>query len=168
MDECNFSKGGKYMKKILSLILCVAVLMVSFPCTVFSASEVVREGGIEYRILDNGQRAMVIGYYGSTYTSKVVIPSDVNGIPVTVIGECAFYDKNFIKEVVISEGIEAIGSLAFSIYDLESITIPSKVTSIQESAFYGCRYLKKLYISDIASLCNLEVEEEDWYDLSST
>ena len=154
------------MKKILSLVLCVVLLTVSLPCTVFSVSDdIVKTGGIEYRIVDDGQSAMVIGYYGSRYTSKVVIPSEVNGIPVTVIAWGAFYDKDFIKEVVISEGIEAIGSEAFSINDLESITIPSTVTSIRESAFSGCRNLKKLYISDIASLCNLKVEEEEGYSI---
>ena len=52
------------MKKILSLVLCVAVFMVSFPCTVFSVDQIVEIGDFKYSISPDLE-ATVIGYNGS-------------------------------------------------------------------------------------------------------
>ncbi len=55
-----------------------------------------------------------------------------------------WYDyRDKIKEVIIGDGVAAIGSYAFyNCIGLTEITIPSGVTAIGSSAFYGCENLK--------------------------
>lgn len=54
-----------------------------------------------------------------------------------------------IKRVVLSEGVESIGNSSFcSLGNLSSISIPSTVKSIDESAFYGCFDLNTITVHE--------------------
>lgn len=66
--------------------------------------------------------------------SDVVIPEEINEIPVTIIGNNAFKFKN-LTSVVIPEGVTTINSQSFYYNRLESIEIPNSVTSIGYQAF---------------------------------
>ena len=61
-----------------------------------------------------------------------------------------------IEEVVIPSFIDVIGPYAFSNSKLEEIVIPPKVTRICECAFYSCKNLKKVTISQNSSLETIE------------
>ena len=63
-----------------------------------------------------------------------VIPSTINGKPVTAIGEKAFQGVQ-ITSVVIPEGVTIIGPWAFNNNLLEAVDIPDSVTAIGEYAF---------------------------------
>ena len=63
-----------------------------------------------------------------------VIPSTINGKPVTAIGEKAFQGVQ-ITSVVIPEGVTTIGPWAFNNNLLEAVDIPDSVTAIGEYAF---------------------------------
>lgn len=87
------------------------------------------------------------GYYGDE--ENLVIPSDIGGTAVKVIGNGAFRVKNTIKSIIIPEGVIKIEDDAFlDSKSVTSITIPSSVTSIGANAFNGCRALKSLAIPD--------------------
>ena len=66
------------------------------------------------------------------------------------IGQYAFFENRSLKSVVLPEGLETIGQYAFGVSSttsttaLESITIPSTVTTIGMSAFYGADNLKEV------------------------
>ena len=76
------------------------------------------------------------------------IPSLIEGIPVTKIGNSAF-EYSEITSITIPEGVTDIGERAFSNCDaLTSITIPEGVTDIGERAFNSCKNLKKITIPD--------------------
>jgi len=84
------------------------------------------------------------GYYGMVITKyigssdAVRMPARINGEPVKVIGDKAFFDKYDIKAVIFPEGVMAIGSEAFAgCYRLRDVTIPDSVTSIGDGAFFG-------------------------------
>lgn len=69
----------------------------------------------------------------------VMIPSEVNGIKVTTVGDLSFFDCDSLKSIVIPEGITTIEAEAFwGCSNLSSITISEGVTSIGSGAFAGC------------------------------
>ena len=68
--------------------------------------------------------------------ADVVIPSSINEVSVTTIGESAFYSNN-LTSVVIPDGVTSIGISAFRENSLTSVTIGNSVTTIGESAFYS-------------------------------
>ena len=69
-----------------------------------------------------------------TNDTSVVIPSSINGVPVTTIGDRAF-ELNNLTSVVIPDSVTTIGNSAFSSNNLTSVVIPDSVTTIGEYAF---------------------------------
>ena len=80
------------------------------------------------------------GIAGITITSyngpggTVVIPREINGIPVKVIGREAFRGKK-IFSITIPDSVISIGNRAFADNLLRSVSIPNSVTIIQDLAF---------------------------------
>ena len=110
----------------------------------------------------------ITGYTGSG--GVVSIPSAINGLPVTIIGELAFSDQYGVTSVTIpgsvttigpdaflgcssltnatlSNGVSYIGSVAFGdCYNLPNVTIPGSVTYIENQAFDGCFSLTAIQV----------------------
>ena len=77
------------------------------------------------------------------------IPNYIEGVPVTAIGNSAFYNCYNLTSITIPDGVTTIGNSAFYNCDsLRNITIPDGVTSIGYSAFYGCDGLTSITIPD--------------------
>ena len=83
----------------------------------------------------NGQ-IIITSYIGKE--TQVEIPKEINGKPVTAIGEGAF-KNSAIQAVVFPEGLTTVGWFAFSgSYRLASVTLGSSVSSIGYGAFELC------------------------------
>ena len=81
--------------------------------------------------------------------TKVVIPSTIEGYPVTSIGEAAFGNCRNLTSITIPDTVTTIGYDAFAnCTSLASITIPSSVIGIGNGAFYGCESLTSITIPD--------------------
>ena len=101
-------------------------------------------GSFEYKILEDGT-AEIKDYY--SINEKVVVPEEIDGIVVTSIGACAFYDFGNITEVTLPTSVTKINSQAFSYCrNMESITISNNVTYIGYAAFEECKSLTSINI----------------------
>lgn len=79
----------------------------------------------------------------------VVIPSEIEGLPVKNIGNYAFSACSGITSVTIPDSVTSIGNSAFNgCSGLTSITIPESMTIIGSSAFYKCIGLTSVTIPD--------------------
>ena len=77
----------------------------------------------------------------------MTIPTHINGLTVTTIGEDAFAFDNSLTSVTIPNSVTSIGGFAFyECFDLMSVTIPSSVTSIGELAFGVCTNLMSITV----------------------
>ncbi|MDR1398992.1 MAG: leucine-rich repeat domain-containing protein [Treponema sp.] len=79
----------------------------------------------------NGQ-VTITGYHGDA--QDVHIPDQINGLPVTAIGEEAFAEMP-LTSVTIPNSVTNIGYGAFANTRLTSVTIPNSVTNIGDSTF---------------------------------
>ena len=84
----------------------------------------------------------------SPYASgDLIIPAEINGLPVTSINEYAFIWCSGLVNVTIPNTVTHIGEYAFSTCTgLKSVTIPSSVTDIGDYAFRECRSLTNITI----------------------
>jgi len=87
--------------------------------------------------------------YGDNYDSyeciELIIPAYYNGLPVTNIGDSAFYMCGSLVSITIPGSVTSIGSRAFySCSNLTNIVIPEGVISIGSYAFYNCSNLTSI------------------------
>ena len=64
------------------------------------------------------------------------------------IGANTFKGNQFIKHVIIAEGVTEIGANAFAQSSIESITLPASLTLIGEKAFANCSYLEEVVFAE--------------------
>ena len=81
-------------------------------------------------------------------TGELVIPDNIEGSPVTSIGEWAF-NRSRLTSITIPDSVTSIEDYAFSACTrLTSITIPDSVTTIGRNAFYRCSALTSITIGN--------------------
>lgn len=108
-----------------------------------------------------------VEYEGETYSVTSIRNSAFNShrnltsvtIPnsVTHIGSFAFSQCFSLTSIEISNSVEYIGAYAFySCMWLSSVTIPPSVTEIGNGAFADCQGLNGVWISDLASWCDID------------
>jgi len=84
-----------------------------------------------YTTLNDGT-VQITGFMGNV--ENLVIPSEVNGVPVTSILNNAFYCCQSFR----------------------SITLPKTIKEVGMDAFKGCTNLEAVHISDMTAWCNIE------------
>ncbi len=119
-----------------------------YPCTVCGTikMEVVRVAsvGLAYSPINDGTEYRVDGI-GDCTDTKIIIPDNYAGLPVTEVAEKAFFENSTIISVEIPESIKKIGDKAFSKCELlEKFTMPDEV-EIGIDVFRGSIYVEIIY-----------------------
>ncbi|MBE6739644.1 MAG: hypothetical protein E7565_04930 [Ruminococcaceae bacterium] len=133
------------MKKILSVIICFALIVAALPLSAIPASAA-KSGNYTYTV-SNGKAT--ITEVNTAIKGKVTIPSKLGGYKVTGIGDYAFSECRSLTSVTIPDSVTSIGEGAFQVCtSLKSVTIPDSVTSIGDYAFEYCASLTSVTIPD--------------------
>ena len=133
--------------KLRSIIASIAAAL---SLSVFADKEYV--GGM-YFVYDTDDGINAVLYSGykspaipSDTSGPVEVPATLGGMPVTTIGEHAFYGCEYVSSVTLPSSVTTIGDGAFYNCWMSSVTIPSSVTSIGTQAFYGAYSLMSVEI----------------------
>jgi hypothetical protein len=123
------------IKKLLLLLL-------GLPCVVQAqdAYSTNADGGIYTYSTNADGSANIVHYIGPPWV--VTIPTNINGLTVTSIGNGAFNTVPSLTSVTIPNSVTSIGQEAFfDCYNLTSVTIGTNVTSIGQETFNDCTRL---------------------------
>lgn len=94
------------------------------------------EGSFSYTVIDG--KATVTGFFG-TVPADLTIPSELDGYPVTAVGDNAFLLSETLVSVTLPGGLDRIGTQAFyECGNLTSVTFLGDVGDISVMAFYRC------------------------------
>ncbi len=141
----NVTMGGSifFLLHLLVLTILIGTL------TLLSGSSLMKlfQWSDGFRYVENSGEITIMQYSG--YDVDIVIPSEIDEKPVTVIAEEAFRMNPDVTSVIIPEGVTSIGDSAFEeCSSLRSVTIPDSVTGIGYDAFLLCSSLKSVTIPD--------------------
>ena len=93
--------------------------------------------------------------------TNVQIPAEINGYPVTEIGDYAFHFCESLAEIEMPDSIVRIGRMAFcGCSVLNGIKIPQAVTEIGSGAFWRCSSLTEIVIPEGVTKIDLETFRE--------
>ena len=118
----------------------------------------------KFNTATTSEGSYIITGFRDNVDSNLIIPEEINGTPVTGVGEWAFYDNDAITSISIGSnvthidemafykcesvtslslptGLEIIGEGAFSYLDIQTLGIPMTVTQLDADAFAWCRSL---------------------------
>ncbi len=151
------------LKRLMSLLIVFTMIMSVFTALPFEVSAVTTDSesvgaevdsdsvsytynGYEYKYVSSTS-VEITDYTGSE--TELVIPSKINGLTVTKIGNSAFYNNDYLISITIPDTVTVIGACAFEYCDkLEEVVIPETVQTIGDDAFLFAKALKSIVIPD--------------------
>ena len=129
-------------KRTLSLLLALVMVIGLIPVTA-RAGEL--DNGLQYEVFTD--HVEITGYTGNA--TELVIPAEIEGVPVVAIGDRAFDSCSSLTNIEIPATVTTIGENAFaSCSNLTSIEIPAGVTFIGVGAFSNCESLTGIHVDE--------------------
>lgn len=106
----------------------------------------------DYLYSEHENRVSLDLYFGSE-EETIIVPTTINGLPVTEISEECFLNQDYIKKAVIPEGVEKIGLRAFKgCANLREVSLPSTLKKISPEAFRGTALIDPELPGDLQEL----------------
>lgn len=129
---------------------------------IFSLLSGCSESNFEYE--DNGDDTCTITGYTGKGSGDLIIPKEINGLTVTIIGQCSFVDEfvkkgtsvardtsGFTGSLILPDSIKEIKEFAFVGCDFTGgVVMPKSVWIIEEYAFNSCNGLTQVEFLDDA------------------
>ncbi len=107
------------------------------------SGETLTYGDYEYEVNDNNTITLTKYIQSST---EFTVPSEIDGKPVTKIGQNAFAKTN-VRTIALPDSVTTIDSGAFSkCKSLSEVTLPKELTTLGREAFGYCTSLKEVTI----------------------
>lgn len=110
--------------------------------------------GIEYT--NYGDYVVVTGCEG-TVEDILTIPEEIDGLPVTQIGDEAFRGQSSFSSVIIPGSVESVGSMAFAGCSSLRMVFARQNMEIGGGAFEGCDELRALFKTS-----DFDADLSDW------
>lgn len=157
------------MKKIkmsaIPFIIAIIISLLSIQgfCAASDSPEYNDGNGNTYQYTVTDGEVTISGFSTVNTSVDLVIPAEIDGLPVAQIGSKAFYGQDCLKSVIFPNSIQKIGSYAFDSCDnLESINLPNGLKEISSFAFAYCRKLTSdLYIPESVELIDKCAFDDD-------
>lgn len=121
--DIHYNYADLYGNEAVELVITIEIVPVWTDLAYFTYEEI--NDNTEIRILA----------YSNDAPKDAIIPKYIDGLPITEIGDFAFWEIN-LTSVILPSNLIKIGSNAFVKNALTTIIIPEGVTSIGKSAFY--------------------------------
>ncbi len=155
----------KSLAFILTAVLCAPLCSL----TAFAEDDTLSYENLDYTVEEDGHITITNCFQNEI---DCVIPSEIDGKPVTEIADSAFAECYYLESVIIPDSVKTIGRQAFSacsalktvdmpleleaigagVFDacsaLTEITIPAGVKELPEAMFYECSSLKTVTLSE--------------------
>ena len=126
----------QFRKLLSAAAAALCILCLLFPVSVSAETLDAEEPEFTYEQNEDGGITLT-GYAGKT--ENLVIPAEIDGIPVTAIGESCFAGDLTLVKVTVPEGVRSIGDYAFECCGcLKKIYMPESLETIGEGVFSGC------------------------------
>ncbi len=128
--------------KFTAIIIAIIMIISSVPFTATFAEEA---DNFVY-FVENGE--VTITDYNGDPEGILTVPDEIEGKPVTIIGDHAFCNLTKITSVVLPETIKMIDLMAFSDSGITNINIPASVEEIISTALSNCAELKSITVDE--------------------
>lgn len=131
-------------KRIFCIFVSL-VLMLSLSFNVLAEEEAsLTSGDFGYIVLEDAT-VCITSYNGNK--TAVDIPAEIDGKPVSTLGDELFWYKSDLTSVNLPETVEYIGARVFqNCTSLEKILLPDSVVEIGDACFFGCAKLAEINV----------------------
>ena len=103
----------------------------------------------DFAYTKTNEQVTITGYAGSS--AAIEIPSIIDGLPVTAIGDNAFWGLSWITSISIPSGVESIGFGSFAATGITTLDLPASLKSFSNSV-YACQNLASIYVDPANSV----------------
>lgn len=105
-----------------------------------------------YEVAKDYSSVLIVRYKGKD--KDVVIPSEIEGIPVTALGASAFLNNKTVESIIIPDSVASLMGRAYTGNDgcfkgctsLKAVIIPDAIDVLPEGCFYGCSSLEDIIL----------------------
>ena len=144
----KLKKIGKILAALTAATLCVGALpavQVALPqVSVVASAE--SADGLTYQLINDSTEVAITGCDDVT---SVIVPSEIEGKPVTKISSYAFSSKSKLVKVTIPDSVISIENSAFNgCSHLRIVTMANSVQTMGTAVFANCSELKEVTLSE--------------------